>query len=200
MRAQYQGWEICEGYGDAQRWCKAAAVQDGLTRATGDLLVIADADVWSDHLQEAVDAVASGAAWASPHRKVRRLTEAGTTRFLNGERDDLEVEQHHNAHLGGGIVVLSRSLYEDIPLDPRFVGWGQEDDSWACALTTLAGKPWQGDESLWHLWHPPQHRQSRVVGNAESKALGRRYKSARRSPALMRALLDEVADGKAVSA
>lgn len=192
-RTQYHGWEICEGYGDAERWCKADAVRDGLARATGDTLIIADADVWSDHLPEAVDAVASGAAWASPHHKVRRLTELGTAAFLEGERDP-EVQERHAAKVGGGIVVLPRETYEKVPLDPRFVGWGQEDECWQIALLALAGKPFIGRHELTHLYHPPQERKTRCIGSQESKELLRRYRDAKRK-GTMRQLLDEVADG-----
>lgn len=192
VRTQYQGLEVCEGYGDPDRWCKAQAVADGLSRATGDLLVIADADVWSEHLQTAIDAVESGQVqWASPHRHVRRLTEQGTEQFINGERETAKTEEQHHAVLGGGMVVLSRETYERCPLDARFVGWGSEDQSFGYALRTLYGKPLINNQPLWHLWHPPQQRMTRKVGNAANDELRGRYTGAKMQPRRMRELIEE---------
>lgn len=189
VRSQFDGFEVVEGHADPAAWCKAVAVADALTRASGDLLVIHDADVWSESLRDAIAAVESGEyRWGSPHRRVRRLTESG------------EVEETHNAHLGGGIVVIGRETYTEVPLDPRYIGWGQEDDSWAIALHTLAGPPYIGTDTLTHFWHPPQARKSRSIGSDASKFLLRRYKDARHKPRAMRALLDEVTDAERVQA
>src|SRR5689334_16567296 len=93
VRRIYDGLELIEGYGDPAAWSKADAVTDALSRATGDLLVIADADVYTDHLAAALDAVTSGRhLWASPHRHVRRLTVAGTLEFIAGARETAELE------------------------------------------------------------------------------------------------------------
>ena len=62
-------------------WVKADAIADGLSRATGDMLVIADADVWVDP----TEAVAACATWAVPHLKVHRLSERSTARAIAGE-------------------------------------------------------------------------------------------------------------------
>lgn len=192
VRAQYNGLEVCEGYGDPEAWCKADAVADGLSRSSGDLLVISDSDVWSEHLRSAIDAVESGEyQWAAPHRRVRRLTQTGTDQFLNGERDTALTSEDHHAVLGGGIVVLSRELYERCPLDPRFIGWGGEDQAWGAALRTLAGVPFVTRYPLWHLWHPPQQRMTRKVGNVANDELRGRYIGAKLQLRLMRELIEE---------
>jgi hypothetical protein len=89
------------------------------------------------------------------------------------------------------MTVLTRETYEQVPLDRRFAGWGQEDESWALALTCLTGAPWRGDAPLWHLWHPPQDRASRRWGSGASRALWARYCQAAADPDAMRALLAE---------
>lgn len=192
VRTQYEGLEVCEGWGDPDEWCKADAVADALQRASGDVFVVSDADVWSDHLHAAIAAVESGEhQWASPHRHVRRLTEEGTRQFIEGERETSPVEENHHAVLGGGIVVLKRETYERIPLDRRFAGWGGEDHAWAAALRTLAGLPFIAHQALWHLWHPPQERMSRKVGNPANDELRGRYIDAKLSPRKMRELIEE---------
>lgn len=192
VRQQLSDFEVIEGWGDPDRWIKANAIAEALSEATGDLLVIHDADVYSEHLSEAIAAVEAGKHhWAVPHWTVRRLTEQGTTQFLNGERETAAVAEDHFAVQGGGIVVVTREAYERAPLDPRFVSWGQEDKSFARALTTLAGKPFVIRQPLWHLYHPPQERMTRVVGNEVSKALWQRYVSASHQPRRMRELIEE---------
>lgn len=191
-------------------WCKAAAVEDGMlsSRFDADIVVVHDADCWSDGLADAVSNVAESLTrrnipqWAIPHGDVHRLTPAATAEVLAGRdpHPGMPLVPHHDGGhtrpyggmAGGGIVVLTRDAYEQVPLDPRFLGWGGEDESWGLALTTLLGPPWRGDAPLYHLWHPPEERLNRHVGSAATRALTVRYQyAAKDGPAAMRALVDE---------
>lgn len=186
------GHEVVVGE-HAGPWCKAAAVADGLARATGDVLVVADADVWTTGWQAAIDQVVSGVPWAMPHGKVHRLTHAATQAVLDGHEPTQGMnltQTPYQGWPGGGMVVLRRDVYAQAPLDPRFVGWSGEDESWAHALRTLAGPGWRGTAPLWHLWHPPQERMSRRWGSPEARELAARYVRARTFET-MRALVDE---------
>lgn len=190
--SQLDGLEVVEGWGDPDEWCKANAVADGLSRASGDVLVIHDADVWSDFLPATIRSVESGQRhWAVPHRSVWRLTETGTEQFFNGERETALSSEIHHSVLGGGIVVITRAKYEEAPLDPRFIGWGGEDHAWAAALLTLAGEPSVIPQPLWHLWHPPQQRMTRKVGNVANDELRGRYIGCRGIAKQMRDLIKE---------
>lgn len=192
------GYEVVEG-SCVGPWCKADAIADALSHATGDILVVADADVWCDGVPEAVARVRAGAAWAIPHYLVRRLTMPATLQVMASgswpvHRTTLTYAQRpYPGRPGGGIVVLSRDTYLRVPLDRRFTGWGQEDESWALALGTLAGRSWRGTADLWHLHHPPAPRQSRHFGSQASMNLHRRYRTAFRQPGKMASLLAEAA-------
>ena len=174
-------------------WCKATAVADGLARATGDVLVVADADVWTPGWEDAVERVVSGVPWAMPHGKVHRLTHADTQAVLDGHEPargmDL-TQAPYQGWPGGGMVVIRRDVYAQVPLDPRFVGWSGEDESWAHALKVVTGPGWRGTAPLWHLWHPPQERMSRRWGSHAARELAARYARTRKSET-MRALVDE---------
>ncbi|WP_049566868.1 hypothetical protein [Streptomyces sp. SBT349] len=189
------GYEPLLGEAPSGPWSKGGAVTDALRRTAADVLIIADADVWTDGVADAVAAVRGGWPWAIPHGDVHRLAPEATAAVLAGVSlgPDLRLAQPaYRGYEGGGIVVLPRSTYERSPLDRRFAGWGQEDEAWALTLHTLAGAPWRGDAPLWHLWHPPQPRDSRRWGSPASRALYQRYRHAAGRPDRMRALLAEM--------
>lgn len=193
--ATHPDWQVVQGTCPTDEWIKAHAVADALRRADGDTLVVADADVWADDLDQAVEQL-DGHPWAVPHLHVHRLRPEGVDHVLGGGHwieAPLEHRGTYVGHEGGGITILRRELYERVPLDPRFVGWGQEDDSWALALRTLAGRPWRGHGVLWHLWHPPQPRLERKVGNLEGQRLWLRYREANQAgdPAWMASIVAE---------
>lgn len=173
-------------------WSKGAAVANALERSSGDVLVVHDADVIvEDGLSAAID---NCVTWAVPHLTVKRLSPAATE-ALHAGHVTREYQRVHKGFLGGGVTVVKRDIYESCPIDPRFEGWGQEDESWALALTTLHGTPWRGESDLTHLWHPPQDRLNARWGSTETMKLYQRYNKASCSPVEMRALLDEVSHG-----
>ena len=173
-------------------WCKAQAVTNALSDAHGDVLVLFDADLFymdDRWLNDALGALYE-VNWCSPHTVVHRLR-GNTREVMAGENPYRYERDSHRATLGGGVTVLPRHIYEDCPLDPRFRGWGQEDESWALALHVLHGPGVQLKRDVWHLWHLPQRRVNRKVGSVDSWALYERYEQAT-SPVEMRALLGEV--------
>lgn len=187
-------WPVTVAWAPAGAWCKAAAVMPAIEQSTAAAVIVADADCWTDGLDAAVAAVAAGAPWAQPHATVHRLTAAATDRVHDGAPLAGELEQPaYEGVIGGGFVVARRDVLLDVPLDARFLGWGQEDTSWGLALTTLAGEPWRGAADLFHLWHPPQSRWSRGRGSPASWSLYQRYRTARADPDAMRALIEEAA-------
>ncbi|MFG3090679.1 hypothetical protein ACGGAI_23945 [Streptomyces antibioticus] len=191
-RETYPSWQVVIGRCPDGPWRKGLAVRDGLTRCTGSIVIVADADVWCDGVEAAVDEVASGRArWAMPHTLVRRLTEAATDAVLAGGPLDGPTAETHLGMPGGGLVALRRAVLAGVPMDPGFEGWGQEDQAWALALGTLAGPMWRGTADLVHLWHPPADRQSRSTGSPASLARYRRYQAAADHPHAMRELVSE---------
>lgn len=202
--ATHPDWELVTGECAEGPFNRAAGILDAAEKASGDVFVVADADVWCDP-QPAVERVQEF-GWAIPHLMIHRLSEEGTNAVLQGadwrtqplSQDNSQDSRPYKGHETGTLFVILRDVLFEVTPDRRFVGWGSEDSAHSSALRTLIGPPWRGDDDLVHLWHPAQPRQNRIVGNEASKALLQRYRSARRSPALMRALLDEVAHGEAV--
>ncbi len=193
-RLRTDGHDVFIGEHTDGPWCKSLAIAAALDRTDADVLILHDADVIIPGLPAAIEAVASGAArWAVPHGQVRRLDERSTDAVLaGGELRGRLSEAAYYGHAGGGCSVIGRADYEACPLDPRFLGWGRDDDAACLAWTTLYGPPWRGTEPLWHLWHKPQERANRKYGSDGNNALYRRYHEATgRGPDAMRALVDE---------
>lgn len=189
------GYDVTVGGCDGP-WRKAVAVTGAARHATGKVLVVADADCLCGGVAAAVAAVDAGAAWAMPHELVHRLDQAATEAVYEGADPAAtagRTQRPYRGWPGGGIVVVARAIWDRVPLDRRFDGWGQEDESWALALTTLAGPPARGDAALYHLWHPPQPRLGRRWGSRSSRALYQRYRAASGDPEAMAALLADAA-------
>lgn len=182
-------WEVITGT-CAGEWSKGAAVADALSRASGDTLVIADADSWvgADTMRRAV---ASDAAWVVPHGRVYRLTQRATETVYAGGiiHRGSTVRRPYIGPAGGGIVVLSRKAFERVGgIDPRYLGWGGEDISFGWALEAIVGPYVRLGGPLQHLYHP--HPAPTLRGTPESEALVAQYKAARHSPERMAALIE----------
>lgn len=189
------GWPVTlTGMENEGPWCRAADVTPAVEASSADIIIVADADCWTDGIHDAVAAVEQGAAWAVPHWMMCRLNEAASDKVLAGGSPEVQDEYAERPYKGlaaGTLFVLRRDTYLDCPLDPRFVGWGQEDQAMRFALDGLHGPHWRGTQNLYHLWHEPQPRRSRGEGNAANVALYRKFKAARNNPVRLRALVDE---------
>lgn len=193
--AVHPSWAVCVARAPAEPWVKAAAVMPTIEAAPDGPVVVADADVWSDDVGAAVDGL-STAAWAVPHRWVRRLNAGATAAVYGGVAfDALDAyslaERAYIGTPGGGIVVAPRDVLLSVPFDPRFEGWGGEDYALGCALLALYREPWQGTGNLWHLWHRPQLRPDRRYGSPATEALRARYRAALGDTAAMLTLVSE---------
>lgn len=196
-------WEIVvAGDPEAGGWSKGRAVDAAVAASRGDILVLADADllIAPSALTRAVEST-SHEQWVVPHSAVYRLTEPATRSLaLNHEPTSVEVHTLAREHLarrlyqgpaGGGYVVLTRQAYETVGgIDPRFLGWGGEDISFARALDTLVGPHERIGSPVWHLWHPPLYGRKRV-GSPANEALAGRYVDAKGDVEAMRALVAE---------
>lgn len=193
IESRYPDWQIVEADHPGDDWSKAEAILAGVEASFGDIIVVHDADCWSEGTIEAVETVRNRAPWAMPHGRVVRLDEHATNEWLAGSRAKETVrrtsERPYQGVIGGGILVVPRSTIEQIPPDPRFRGWGGEDESWGYALDTLAGTVVRGEYDLIHLWHPPQARRSRAHGSKQNTDLAAQYRAARGNRAAMVSLL-----------
>lgn len=182
-------WELVTGECHELEWSKGAAVADAFSRASGDTLVIADADSFTT--PDAVAQAALTKTWAVPHGRVYRLTRRATELLYSGAplHRGRTVRDPYMGPAGGGIVALTREAYLAVGgVDPRFRGWGGEDICLAMALEALVGPYTRIGAPLYHLWHP--HPAPDLRGSPESEALVARYRAARRSRDRMASLVE----------
>lgn len=182
-------------------WCKAKAVHAAMSDA--EIVIVADADCWVDPtaLMRCREGLNQWHDWALPHHRVIRLGAEYTHRLVDSDEppvlDDATLEEHPYTALraAGGVVMFKREVWNLVPMDPRFLGWGFEDVAWWYAMHTLIGPAWRGKADLFHLWHPrdvPMDRDERSKSaDPASRELLERYKAALRKPVAMQAIVDE---------
>ena len=183
-RRFFPSWQVVEADEPGDPVSKAQAIRDDVSRSYGDVLVITDADLIVTDLRSAVAAVSTNRArWAIPHTNVHRLSWDATRAVLGGVDPrtlaDRTAERVYRGLVGGGILVIDRKAFERCPPDPRFRGWGGEDEAWGLALRSSLGEPWRGSAGLLHLWHPPALRMTRNSGNDANERLLARYRNAK---------------------
>lgn len=195
------GWPIVVEPGDPDPWSKGATIARAMRRVSTPGLVLHDADVLVEHsaVTSCASAVVAGYAWAQPHDEVfrlsRRTTQLVLARQMRGPHPFLGIaaldRPRHLAARGGGIVVLSRDAYDLVGgIDPRFVGWGGEDISFARALDTLAGPSFRLRVPMWHLYHEPQTILPGRRASPESERLASQYLDAVGSEEQMRSVIE----------
>lgn len=194
---EFPDWPIVLGSCDPdQDFSRAEAIIRGVEACDADTLIISDADVWTDPTMALSRVGEHG--WAVPHRDVHRLSPESTDLVLTGadwerlplSQDNRRDRRPYKGNETGTLLVIRRDIFDDVPPDRRFRGWGSEDEAWGHALQTLVGPCWRGTDPLVHLWHPPQPRISRKIGNRESHALLAEYTKAAGDRARMRRIVE----------
>lgn len=198
LRSHYPDWGVTlAADGDDGPFNRSAAIINGALTSEADVIVVHDGDVWfTGDLTDAATVAVSEDAWVIPHFNLLRLDADTSDRVLAQAPEQVSGELHldqppYAGNPGGTLLVLPTEMLLAVPPDVRFVGWGQEDDAWACALKGLVGPPMRGAHDLWHLWHTPQERTSRSEGNEAGVELVNRYGRVRSDRAALRALVDE---------
>ena len=174
-------------------WSKGAAVDSVRSQVETEGLIIADCDVVISRelLGISKAAVRGGAPWAMPHGRVIRLSRGESARIYRvGDTALSSARDSRWAPPGGGVVILTTDAYDMVGgIDPRFVGWGGEDISFARALDTLVGLGVRFGGILWHLSHPRTARRPGNRASIESERLAGLYLDAEGNPSAMRTLI-----------
>ena len=175
-RAQMPEAEIIMGTDDHRPFCKTHAVNDAFSRASGDVIVMLDADCYisAATIRECARLIREARAWGKPlwylpYRRFYRLTEEASLRLLATDPAhpkafpdpplDSELESHGGISFGhwyGALIqVMPREAFEAAGgMDERFRGWGGEDVSFMHAVDTLYGRHKTFNGPVYHVHHP----------------------------------------------
>lgn len=218
--------ELVVGTDTGTPFSKTVAVMDAYSRASGDMLVLADADSWVEPGQ-----LLLGCARAAQERKLvvpwcdsYRLTDRDSEAIIAMPPDvanPLTPDMKARAPVmvpgrgemkGPGpataamVVCIRRDSFIQVGgMDSRFRGWGSEDVSFSRACWTLLGENVYLLGQAWALWHDrPRNRAGFRIwsdqdAGFQNKDLVFRYLRAHNHPDLMAELCAEhPVDGRPV--
>lgn len=168
--------EIVVGRNDDIPFSKARAVNNAAYRASGDVYVIVDADVYylAENVRQVAQRIRDAVAleqrlWFVPFRHVYRLTYDATRMVLQSEPYNPLVipspppapwvesmEGSTDGHRYGAMIQIMpmEAFWLVGGMDERFAAWGGEDVSLVRALDTLYSPHKTVDVDVNHLWHP----------------------------------------------
>ena len=161
---------------DNRAFSKSAAINAGVYRSTGDILVLVDADGYIDadaivHCAEEIrkEEARGRRLWFVPYRKFYRLNQEASDILLNSDPADpamfsnppepCQIQGDADPNVGhwyGAMAqILSRTAYNIVGgWDERFRGWGGEDHAAMRATDTLYWHHKSLPDQVLHLWHP----------------------------------------------
>lgn len=154
-----------------------------------DVVVVCDADFLPplDAVLEACEGAREDGRLHQPFTEALYLTEDETASYL---ASGTPPGRSGGDLTGGCFVMTPEAWFEAGGMDPRFLGWGGEDDAFRIAAETLLGPRVHHRGVMPHLHHPSA---AAFGSNAHrgNLALLRRYTQAANNPEAMRALINE---------
>lgn len=151
-------WEIVTAESKPGVFNTAEAINLGVTRASGDIVVVAYADTLIDNIWlDAVPLLSDGLIMVP--MVCGNLGRFPTTDLIALEPDTDAPSPYANTVESRqtltwtGVCAAPRSMFETIRFDERFDGWGHEGEAWLLAHETLGASIHRVGAAI-HLWHP----------------------------------------------
>ncbi len=168
--------EIIVGTDDSTPFCKTHAVNSAFSKATGDIIVMLDADCYisGETIRHAAREIRKARLlgrhlWFIPYRRFYRLTEGASIRLTSSDPanpmtftdppppGDLDTPGGVSfGHWYGALIqIMPREAFIAAGgMDERFQGWGGEDISFMHAIDTLYGRHKTINGPAFHVHHP----------------------------------------------
>ena len=200
MKKYYQALmpeaELCIGSCRYRIFSRSQAINDAATKATRDVFVIVDSDIFCDPkiVEESIKLLDQH-PWIIPFNTTHMLSEKSTNEIYSTEPKfplQMNLESTIKGACHGRMNIVPRKYFERVGgFDGRFCGWGGEDDAFAYSMDTLCGQHKRLDYENFHLWHPRRSGQGGLKDYNPIYQLFLRYKSANGNPVEMQHLIDE---------
>lgn len=162
---EHPGWQLVEGHDDPTGpFNRSRAINRGASEATGDVLVIADGDTFTDPvtLTETTEHATDGRFWLA-YSRYHYLNRPMSDQIMDGYQGDwFAGVEFTMTNTCSSMIVLTRGLFDQVHgFDERFEGWGFEDVAFSHACQTFGGGLARTQADVWHLWHPPSPENNR---------------------------------------
>ncbi len=193
----FSDFEIIECDSCDDKFSRSKSRNQGIDRANGDFIIIADADTIVP-----VDSVVTSLlhlrhteapSWVIAYQWYYNLTEERTKEVVGELRQSPSIPQEgeydHRLTAWAGMLVLPRGALEVVRYDERFTGWGGEDNAFQYAVDTLWGPFERVGSHAIHLWHPRGEDFASEDWPANQKLMNR-YRMAAGKPQKMLQLVD----------
>ena len=201
-RKQLPGAEIIIGVDseagvNGKPFSKSCAVNDAVSKSSGDILVIVDADgyISVDSILLCAEEIRetrkdNRKLWFIPYRKFYRLTEEASQYILESNPNDpiKYEEQPPETHIlnnamfngtsgsafghwyGALIQIMPIEAFEEVGgWDTRFRGWGGEDHAAMRAMDTLYWPHKTLPTPVFHIWHPFKNVESKNPSKSKNR-------------------------------
>lgn len=191
--------EIVTADDPGEHFSRAASFNLAAAEAQGDILLMVDADavVSAEQLEGAIAQADDSAGMVLAYCRYLYLTERASHEIMAGpvDRGPRPIPEHEWEQWGSvsSVVAVSRKTWDVVGgFDPRFRGWGFEDNAFFYACQTLVAPHRRVEGDVLHLWHPPSPGLDPSVETYQANhALNERYGAACDDPDAMREVLGE---------
>lgn len=160
LEKHHPGFTIYVGESAQVPFNRSVAINDAAAKAgVWDVAVISDADthVAPAQLDEAVRLATQTGRLVAAFTSVVELDRVATERFLSGVKNPrLSAVRIRDAPIAtqSSVLAVPRALWDAVDgFDPKFRGWGGEDNAFWRSCAIVAGEPLRVDGQALHLWH-----------------------------------------------
>lgn len=188
--------EICMGESTTELFSRSDAINNAARKATRDIFIIADSDITFDIEQIQLGlSMLSKYKFVVPFSHIIRLDSSLTNKLISYpsnislssiDTNNCKKDTGTPYYLVGGIGIIEKSTFFQCGgFDPRFQGWGGEDDAFSYVIKHLYGEFGRPtDNNMYHLFHP-QEPINKYYLRRNIGILNREYIRSKRIPSLI---------------